>query len=238
MIRSTFEEEMSRFEAEIGSKTAAQLASASSNPFQQTTAPPPPQLPPQKYLGTTLPGNIFTPARPPMVPSTLLNTSKSNPFTNNSGSSPRAPFLPPPPPAILLNSLQSTPTYTMGNLHQSAASPSPNFHANKGQVSLSSAPTLYNAASTNKPKSEDGDEDILAILQKTEKEVKKEQKKTGKGFFMPSSVSAAESGKKAKLMAESVKNSTTSTTVKKHTVQVPQSTKDRMMALKNNQNER
>ena len=161
--RSTFEEEMSRFEAEIGSKTAAQLASASSNPFQQTTAPPPPQLPPQKYLGTTLPGNIFTPARPPMVPSTLLNTSKSNPFTNNSGSSPRAPFLPPPPPAILLNSLQSTPTYTMGNLHQSAASPT-NFHANKGQVSLSSAPTLYNAASTNKPKSEDGDEDILAIL--------------------------------------------------------------------------
>ena len=54
---------MSRFEAEIGNRTVAgQLVNNPSNPYQQ-----PPlgmtmlhqQLPPQKYLGTTVPGNMF-----------------------------------------------------------------------------------------------------------------------------------------------------------------------------------
>ena len=74
-----------------------------------------------------------------------------------------------------------------------------------------------------------------------EKEVKKdakELKKTGTGSLMsfkPSSVSASESSKKAKLMADSVRSSST-TTIK--TVQVPQSTKDRMLGTKTDNMER
>ena len=240
MIRpsSTFAEEMSRFEAEIGNTTAAQLASNTSSAYQQVAAAAPPSVQqpvaPQKYLGTTLPGNIF-PARPPMIPPTLLSTNKPNPFANSSSSSNRGSF-PPPPPAVLLNNLQSNSAYTMGSPFQAASSTINNFSANKSHFSMSSAPTIYAAPSTNKPKDED--EDILAILQKTEKEVKKEAKEMKKQnfsstsmSFKPSSVSASELGKKAKLMAESV-NSTSTTTIK--TVQVPQSTKDRMLALKNN----
>ena len=230
--RSTFEEEMSRFEAEIGNKTAAQLAT--SNPYQQALAATTlsQQVPPQKYLGTTIPGNAF-PTRPPMIPPTLLATNKPNPYTNPPSSNQSTSF-PPAPPAVLLNNVQSNPPYVARGGFNSSSSNMGTF--NKNHKSLSSAPTIYAAAATNKPKDED-DEDILAILQKTEKEVKKEAKEMKKvsTSFKPSSVSASETSKKAKLMADSVKSSS-STTIK--TVQVPQSTKDRMLALKNNKIER
>ena len=233
--RSTFEEEMSRFEAEIGNKAGAQLASNNSNPYQQAVVAASPalsqQLPPQKYLGTTLPGNIFPPARPPIIPPTLLSSNRSNTFPNTSSTNQSGPF-PPPPPAIMLNNVQSNSTYTTGRAFPSALK---NFGGHKSQVSMSSAPTIYAAPSTNKEKTNDDDGDIMAILQKTEKEVKKDMKKQKSSTnFKPSSLSVSEMGKRAKLMADAVKSST-STTIK--TVQVPQSTKDRMLALKNKGNE-
>ena len=237
---TTFEEEMSRFEAEIGNRTmAGQLVNNPSNPYQQ-----PPlgmtmlhqQLPPQKYLGTTVPGNVFPATRPSMIPPTLINTNKPPPFANISSSNIRTSF-PPPPPAVVLSNVSSTSSNPTTNTFQSA--PSRMGTLNKRYSSLSSAPTIYSAAATTQSK--DDDDDILAILQKTEKEVKKdakELKKTGAGSFMsfkPSSVSASESSKKAKLMADSVRSSST-TTIK--TVQVPQSTKDRMLGMKTDKMER
>ena len=238
---TTFEEEMSRFEAEIGNRTVAgQLVNNPSNPYQQ-----PPlgmtmlhqQLPPQKYLGTTVPGNVFPATRPSMIPPTLINTNKPPPFTNISSSNIRTSF-PPPPPAVVLSNVSSTSSNPTASTFQSA--PSRMGTLNKRYSSLSSAPTIYSAAATTQSKDDD-DDDILAILQKTEKEVKKdakELKKTGAGSFMsfkPSSVSASESNKKAKLMADSVRSSST-TTIK--TVQVPQSTKDRMLGMKTDKMER
>ena len=235
---STFEEEMSRFEAEIGNKTTAQLAANTSNPYQQGTQTASLSQPvvSQKYLGTSIPGNVF-PTRPPMIPPTLLSTNKSSPYTNTSSSGQTSSF-PPPPPAVLLNSAPSKPLYSSGTGFHRSSSGLGSFISNKSHVSMSSAPTIYAAPATNKTTNED-DDDILAILQKTEKEVKKDAKDmkrtSGSMSFKPSSVSASESNKKAKLMADSVRANSTTTV---QTVQVPQSTKDRMLALKNNKTER
>ena len=230
MIRSTFEEEMSRFEAEIGNKATSQLVSNVANPFQhvtQTTA----TMPPTKYLGTTIPGSVF-PSRPPLVPGSILNvnTNKPGSYTATASSVPQPSFQSSPSNPTV-NSSTSNSSY---NSRPGFSAGTSSFISNKRPASMSSAPTIYSAPATTKKK-EDDDDDILAILQKTEKEVKKEAKKANTTNFMPSSVSASESNKKAKMMAQNVKASTT-TTIK--TVQVPQSTKDRMLALKGTSSER
>ena len=229
MIRSTFEEEMSRFEAEIGNRATSQLVSNAANPFQhvtQTVAP----MPPTKYLGTTIPGSVF-PSRPPMVPGSVLNVNanKTGSYTATA-SSVQQPSFQSPPSNPTVNNSTSNSTY---NSRPGFSAGTGSFISNKRPASMSSAPTIYSAPATTKK--EEDDDDILAILQKTEKEVKKEAKKANTTNFMPSSVSASESNKKAKLMAQNVKAST-STTIK--TVQVPQSTKDRMLALKGTASER
>ena len=236
---STFEEEMSRFEAEIGNKTTAQLAANTSNPYQQAMQPASlsQSAPSQTYLGTTIPGTGF-PTRPPMIPPALFNTNKSNPYTNRPNNSSQTGSFPPPPPAVLLNNAPSKPLYSGGSGFHRGSSGLGNFISNKSHISMSSAPTIYSAPATNKTTNED-DDDILAILQKTEKEVKKDAKDTkrpsGSTGFKPSSVSASESNKKAKLMADKVRANSTTTV---QTVQIPQSTKDRMLGLKKDKNER
>ena len=219
---STFEEEMSRFEAEIGNKAPPQLASNILNPYQHTTQTAT-AMPPQKYLGTTITGSTF-PSRPPMVPASLLNsnTNRAGSYAAGASSTQQPSFQAPPSTPVAVNSASYIHPTRVG------------FHKRPAQ--MSSAPTIYSAPATTKKKDDDDDDDdIMAILQKTEKEVNKDAKKSNMTPFKPSSVSASESNKKAKIMAQSVKSSTT-TTIK--TVQVPQSTKDRMLALKNNTTER
>jgi len=228
MIRSTFEEEMSRFEAEIGNKAASQLASNIANPFQHATQTAA-AMQPTKYLGTTIPGSVF-PSRPPMVPASLLNANanKVSSFTATASSVQQPSFQAPPSTPVVNNSASNT-SFNPTSSFNSTSTGARSFISNKRPAVMSSAPTIYSAPATTKKQEDDDDDDILAILQKTEKEVKKEAKKSNTTTFKPSSVSASESNKKAKLMAQSVKASTT-TTIK--TVQVPQSTKDRMLALK------
>lgn len=200
------EEEMKRFEAEISSSVKNQFSSSNFHVQNPVTLPAQQRFTQQKYLGSTFPGSLLPTSKQLQIsaaPSTIKPKGSINILHI------RPP--PPPPPSLLKNNLQlksfppiPPPAAFHNNLQRKALSNLETCLAPKSlptnAIYGSSPATIYAAPTTNNCNTFD-DSEILSILQKTEKVVKKEIKEekklkvTSSISFTPSSVSATISGK-------------------------------------------